>query len=281
MTKRVEQCWFITGASAGFGREIARQVLAGGGRVFVTARDPSTLADIVALGGDRAAAHVLDVTVPEQVKAAVAACEARFGGIDVLVNNAGYGFVDSIEDADEAKIRRQFEVNFFGLAAVTRAALPGMRARGSGWIVNLSSMAGRVAVAGGGWYSATKYAVEALSESLRAEVEPLGIGVTVVEPGAFRTEFAGRSIELGANRNPAYTATAGATINWLAAADGTQPGDPAKGIAALIAALDSPQPPRQLLLGSDAHGFVSATLKAQLEEIAHWQPVSVSTDYPA
>ena len=278
MTNRSQQCWFITGASAGFGREIATQILAAGGSVFVTARDPATLADLVALGGDRAPAHALDVTDPSQIAAAVKACEARFGGIDVLVNNAGYGFIDSIEDADEARVRYQFEVNFFGLANVIRAALPGMRARRHGWIINFSSMAGRMAMPGGGWYSASKYAVEGLSESLCAELAPLGIGVTVVEPGAFRTEFAGRSIVLGANTNPDYATTAGATISHVGSWHGAQRGDPVKAMAALITAIDSDAPPRQLLLGPDAYEYVGGALHAQLAEIEKWRDLTNGTD---
>ena len=278
MAGRAQKRWFITGASAGFGREIAEQILGRGGSVFVTARDPSTLADIVAKGENRAAAHALDVTDPAQIAAAVKACEDRFGGIDVLVNNAGYGFIDSVEDADEEKIRYQFEVNFFGLANVIRAALPGMRAQRSGWIVNFSSMAGRMAMPGGGWYSASKYAVEGLSESLRGELAPLGIGVTVVEPGAFRTEFAGRSIVLGAKTNPDYADTAGATISHVGSWHGSQRGDPVKGMAALIRAIDSDTPPNQLLLGPDAYDYVGAALKAQSDEIEAWRDLTNGTD---
>ena len=278
MANRAQQCWFITGASAGFGREIATQILAAGGKVFVTARDPSTLADLVTLGGERAAAHALDVTDPSEIAAAVKACEDRFGGIDVLVNNAGYGFIDSIEDADEAKVRYQFEVNFFGLANVIRAALPGMRARRQGWIINFSSMAGRAAVAGGGWYSATKFAVEGLSQSLRDEVAPLSIGVTVVAPGAFRTEFAGRSIVLGANTNADYATTAGATIAHVGAWHGLQRGDPVKAMAALIEAVVSENPPHQLLLGPDAYELVEGSLKAQVAEMERWRSLTNGTD---
>jgi NADP-dependent 3-hydroxy acid dehydrogenase YdfG len=186
--------WFITGASSGFGREIALAVIASGGKVVATARNPSVLDAIVQSAPERAMAVGLDVTDKQQLANAIAAAERRFGSIDVLVNNAGYGLIGNIEEADEAAIRRVFEVNFFGMVAVTRALLPGFRARRRGWIVNISSVAGLVGLTASGFYSASKFAMEGFSEALRSELEPFGIGLMMVEPGMFRTEFLGSAV---------------------------------------------------------------------------------------
>lgn len=281
MTDRSQQVWFITGASAGFGREIAKAVLAAGGRVFATARNPNDLADLAAGSGGRLVAHSLDVTNRDDVRDAVAAAEATFGEIDVLVNNAGYGLIASVEEANEADYTRMFAVNLYGPLDLIRAVLPGMRARRRGWIVNISSIAGRTSIPGGAFYSASKYALEGLSEGLRMEVEPLGIGVTVVEPGAFRTDFAGRSLVVSKLGHPDYAATVGRFAEMLPTYDGKQPGDPSRAAAAILAALDHDSPPRQLLLGSDAVKSVEPIVQAQREEIERWRALSQGTDFTA
>jgi NADP-dependent 3-hydroxy acid dehydrogenase YdfG len=279
MADRSQQVWFITGASAGFGREITKAVLAAGGRVFATARHPADLADLAAGADGRLIAHSLDVTKRDEIHAAVAAANAAFGGIDVLVNNAGYGLIASVEEAHEADYARMFAVNLYGPLDLIRAILPGMRAQRRGWIVNISSIAGRTSVPGGAFYSASKYALEGLSDGLRMEVEPLGIGVTVVEPGAFRTDFAGRSLVIGPPGHPDYAATVGRFAEILPSYDGKQPGDPAKAAAAILAALDHDKPPRQLLLGSDALGSIEPIVQAQREEIDRWRTLSLGTDF--
>ncbi|GAA4168227.1 oxidoreductase [Gryllotalpicola koreensis] len=272
--------WFITGCSTGFGRALAEAVLAQGDNAVITARNPDALAELAARHPSTSLALPLDVTDPAQVAAAVDAAEERFGGIDVLVNNAGHGYRAAVEEGEDAAVRELFETNFFGLVDVTKRVLPGMRARRSGTIVNLSSIAGRTSALGSGYYSASKYAVEGLSGSLRQELAPLGIRVIVVEPGGFRTDFAGRS--LGQSEVPIgdYAATAG-TRRKSAAEDGSQPGDPAKLARAIIAAVASPEPPRQLLLGPDALARTRAELASQLEELEKWATVSASTDFDA
>lgn len=281
MMKRSEQVWFVTGASSGLGREIARAVLEQGGRVAATARNPDDLVELIAQSQGRAIALALDVAIPEQVAAAVRSAEDHFGCIDVLVNNAGYGYLDSVEEADEAAVRRMFEVNFFGLAAVTRAVLPGMRARRRGWIVNISSMVGRVALPGSAYYSASKFAVEGLSMGLRGEVEPLGIGVTSVQPGPIRTDFSGRSLVTGERWADDYEATVGATITFSRGVDGTQSGDPVRCARAIVAAVDSPAPPRQYVLGQMSSDLIMAEIDAQRAELELWREPGIATDFPA
>ncbi len=280
MTKRSQQRWFVTGASSGFGKEIVRAVVAQGGQVFATARNPADLADLVQQGEGGVFAHALDVTDPDAIKAAVKAAHSAMGGIDVLVNNAGYGMIDSIEESDEAALRTMFEVNFFGLANLTRAVLPGMRGQRRGWVINISSIGGRTTVPGGGYYSATKYAVEALSDALRRETAHLGIGVTVIEPGAFRTDFAGRSLVVGPPGAMDYAESVGTMKAALKAYDGKQPGDPARAAAAIVAAVDSDTPPHILVLGKAAVDIIADVLKTQTAELEQWRDLSVSTDFP-
>ncbi len=277
--KRSEQVWFITGASSGLGREIAQAVLEKGGRVVATARNPGDLDQIVAQGAGNAIALALDVTDPEQISAAVQAAEDHFGSIDVLVNNAGYGYLHGVEEADEQAVRRMFDVNFFGLANATRAVLPGMRARRRGWIVNISSMVGRVAMACSGYYSATKFAVEGLSMSLRAEVEPLGIGVTSIQPGPIRTDFAGRSLVTGETWADDYDATVGVGIRFSKDLDGQQKGDPVLCARAIVDAVDAPNPPHQLVLGQMSCDLISAELEKEQAELAQWRETGLHTDF--
>jgi NAD(P)-dependent dehydrogenase (short-subunit alcohol dehydrogenase family) len=273
--------WFITGCSTGFGRELAEQVLARGERAVLTARNPEQLRDIVAKYPDTALALTLDVTSEDAIRKAVADAHARFGGIDVLVNNAGYGYFSAIEEGEDEEIRRQFETNVFGLISLTRHVLPGMRERRSGHIVNVSSVGGLLAFPATGYYHATKWAVEGFSESLSKEVAPLGIKVIIVEPGRFRTDWAGRSVIESKTVIDDYDATAGERRRQARAYTGTQPGDPARGAAAIIAAVDMEHPPLRLPLGSDAYQFLSSRLDELRANFEAVKDISAGTDFPA
>jgi NAD(P)-dependent dehydrogenase (short-subunit alcohol dehydrogenase family) len=270
--------WFITGASAGFGRALAQAVLARGGRVVATARDVTSLDVIAEAGGARALLLPLDVALPDQIAAAISQAEA-FGGVDVLVNNAGYGFLGGIEESGENELRRQLEVNFFGAAALIRHCLPAMRARGLGFIVNISSIAGARGFAGSGWYAASKFALEGLSEALAAEVKPFGIGVMIVEPGAFRTDFAGRSIVMPTAPIPAYEELAANRL-MVSQHDGLQAGDPTRAAEAILNAVESPEPPMRLVLGKAAVGLVRTALEARLADLNSWMTVAEGADFP-
>ncbi|WP_020576358.1 oxidoreductase [Actinopolymorpha alba] len=271
--------WLITGCSTGLGRALAEAVLQSGHNAVVTARDTSKIADFADAYPDTALAQPLDVTDRSQVEAAVREAEGRFGRVDVLVNNAGYGYRAAVEEAEEADVEQLFATNFFGAVAMTKAVLPGMRARRSGAIVNVSSMGARICPPGSGYYAATKAALEGLSGSLQKELQPLGITVTIVEPGAFRTDFAGRSLTQSATTIADYADTAGKRRKENATVHGTQPGDPAKGARAIIAAVESPAPPKLLLLGEDALTAVTGVLDAARAEIEQWSKLTVSTGY--
>jgi NAD(P)-dependent dehydrogenase (short-subunit alcohol dehydrogenase family) len=272
--------WFVTGCSTGFGRELARAVLARGWRCVATARDKARVSDLARGAEDRALALDLDVTDAGRIAAAVRAAEERFGGIDVLVNNAGYGYQSTVEEGEDAEIRAQFEANVFGLFAVTRAALPGMRARRRGHVINISSVAGFIGFPGSGYYAASKHAVEGWSDSLAAEAGPLGIKVTCVEPGPFRTDWAGRSLRQTPNRIPDYAATAGARLEATARNSGSQPGDPARAAEAMIKITEAERPPRHLVLGAFGVEAVTNKLKATLAEVEAWRETSLATDFP-
>lgn len=272
--------WFITGCSTGFGRELAQSVLRRGWRAVVTARDAARLQDLSQEHDQRVLALSLDVTDRGQIEAAVQAAEERFGSIDVLVNNAGYGYQSSIEEGIDNEVRAQFETNVFGLAAMTRAVLPGMRARRRGHIVNISSQAGFIGFEGSGYYAATKHAVEGLSDSLSREVAPLGIKVTCVEPGPFRTDWAGRSLKQTRPSIDDYRATVGARLETTSGYSGKQPGDPVRAVEAIIKAVASDNPPRHLVLGSIALDGIRNKLKETLDEIEAWAETSRSADYP-
>lgn len=275
-----EKTWLITGTSSGFGLAIAQAVLASGGRVAATARDPASLTRLHQAAPDRVLPLALDVTQPDQIHAAIAAADTAFGGIDVLVNNAGYGFQGGVEESSEEEIREQFEVNFFGLAAATRAVLPIMRRQHSGYIVNFSSVAGLMGIGGVGWYSATKFAVAGLSEALAQEAEPLGIRVMVVEPGPFRTDFSGRSIRRPANSIPDYEIVVARRSN-TDIQDGKQPGDPDRAALAIIAAMDEATPPLWLQLGKMANLAATATFKKRLEAVNSCEALALGADFPA
>jgi NAD(P)-dependent dehydrogenase (short-subunit alcohol dehydrogenase family) len=270
--------WLITGCSTGLGRAFAEAALARGDQAVVTARDASSVQDLAEKYPDRALAVALDVTDPAQVTAAVAAATDRFGGVDVLVNNAGYGYRAAVEEGDDADVERLFATNFFGTVAMIKAVLPGMRARRSGTIVNLSSIGARIAAAGSGYYAAAKAAVEGMTSALRKEMAPLGITAFAVEPGGFRTDFAGRSLGQSAAAIADYAGTAGKRRKENDPTHGTQPGDPAKAAQALITAIESPEPPALLVLGPDAFAAYGSILDGQKAELDAWREVSLSTD---
>ncbi|MDA2892208.1 SDR family NAD(P)-dependent oxidoreductase [Mycolicibacterium sp. BiH015] len=279
----MSRSWFITGGTPGnFGMAFAEAALETGDSVAVTSRRPQELTEWAQQYGDRVLVVPMDVTDPAQVVGAVRAAEERFGGIDVLVNNAGRGWYGSIEAMDESSVRGMFELNFFGLLSVTRAVLPGMRARGTGWIVNVSSVAGLVAAPGFGYYSATKFAVEAVTETLRDEVAPQGISVLAVEPGAFRTNaYAGFADEPVSEAIPVYHDLLEQVRAQFIDMDGKQPGDPHRGARAVIAAMAQEPPPRRLVLGNGGFDAVVDTLEGALADIRKSEALSRSADFPA
>ncbi|WP_328443634.1 MULTISPECIES: oxidoreductase [unclassified Amycolatopsis] len=278
MTLTESPVWFITGCSTGLGRALATHVLERGWRAAVTARDPRTVADLVGRHGDRAVALTLDVTNPAQVTAAVQRAEETFGRIDVLVNNAGHGYLAAVEEGDDAEVRALFDTNVFGLAEVTKAVLPGMRSRRAGHVVNVSSLGGLAGFGATGYYHATKFAVEGLSESLAAEVAPLGIGVTIVEPGAFRTNWSGPSMKQSPIRIDDYAGTAGKRREATLATYGSQPGDPARAAEAIVTVLAAEEPPLRLLLGTAALQVAYGKLDSLRRDFERWEDVSRSTE---
>ena len=270
--------WFITGCSTGFGRELAKHVLERGYRTVVTARNPDEVNDLAAMG--EALVLKLDVTDQGEIDAAIKAAEDKFGRIDVLVNNAGIGYFAAVEESEEDQIRRMFEINVFGLSRMMRAVLPGMRHRRKGFIVNFSSIGGLVSFPSTGYYHATKFAVEGLSEALWQEVEPLGIKVMLVEPSGFRTDWAGRSANESKRQIDDYAATAGARRSQSRALSGKQPGDPVRAAHAIVKAIESPNPPHHLLLGNNAYEAAMAKLEVLRREFSEWEAVSRGTDFP-
>lgn len=275
----VSPVWLITGCSTGLGRALAEAVLARGDRAAVTARDAASVADLAEAHPETALALALDVTDAAQVASAVAAAQERFGRIDVLVNNAGYGYRAAVEEGDDADVARLFATNVFGPVALMKAVLPGMPARRSGAIVNISSIGARLCPPGSGYYAATKAALEGISGSAQKELAPLGISVTAVEPGGFRTDFAGRSLTQSAEPIADYAETAGQRRKERDTAHGTQAGDPAKAAQAIISAVDAEQTPAFLLLGQDALAGYRAVAEAQAAEVAAWESVSASTGF--
>ncbi|CCO06871.1 3-oxoacyl-(Acyl-carrier-protein) reductase [Desulforamulus hydrothermalis Lam5 = DSM 18033] len=273
--------WLITGCSSGLGRHLAQAVLKRGYNVVVTARKLSAIQDIVASYPDTALALQLDVTDHTQVDQVVQQAEARFGGVDVLVNNAGHGYRAAVEEGDEVEVDELFATNFFGPVALIKAVLPGMRTRHHGTIVNVSSIAARVTAPGSGYYSATKCALEGLSDGLRKEVSPLGIKVIVVEPGEFRTDFSGRSLKQSRTVIADYAETAGRRRIENDTTDGHQIGDPAKGAQLIIKAVEAYNPPSLLLLGSDAVRIVKGALDEVRAEVEAWEKDSIATDFPS
>jgi NAD(P)-dependent dehydrogenase (short-subunit alcohol dehydrogenase family) len=271
--------WLITGCSTGLGRSLAEAVIGAGHNAVVTARDSAKVTDLADTAPERVLAVALDVTNAEQVASAVRQAEERFGGIDVLVNNAGYGYRAAVEEGEDADVRALFETHFFGTVAMIKAVLPGMRARRSGAIVNISSIGATVTPVGSGYYSAAKAAIEGMSGALRGELAPLGISVTVVEPGAFRTDFAGRSLVQSATAIDDYAATAGQRRKENDTMHGNQAGDPAKAGAAIIAAVESNEPPGFLLLGPDALALCRYAAESRASEIGKWERLTSSTNF--
>ncbi|MFM6970101.1 MAG: oxidoreductase [Sediminibacterium sp.] len=276
----MEKVWLITGCSTGFGRELAKEVLAKGYKVAVASRKTSDVDDIVAAYPNSSIAIQLDVTVDAEIKSSVAQTIAHFGQIDVLVNNAGIGYFGSIEESEEAEVRKMFEINVFGLAKMTQEVLPHMRKQRSGHILNIASIAGLRSFPGVGFYNATKYAVDGFSESLAKEVGPLGIKVTIIAPSGFRTDWAGRS----ANESPAtiadYAETADKNKSTIRGISGNQAGDPVRAVKAMIQVVETEKPPMRLLLGVAA----LKGAREKLEELKHdfdtWATVTEGADFP-
>ena len=273
--------WLITGCSTGLGRALAEAVIAAGHNAVVTARDVRKVADLAVDSTDRVLPLPLDVSDTAQVANTVSQAEGKFGGIDVLVNNAGYGYRAAVEEGDDADIRTLFETQFFGAVAMIKAVLPGMRARRSGAIVNISTIGVQIMPGGSGYYAASKAALEGMSGALHGELKPLGISVTVVEPGAFRTDFAGRSLTQSGTVIDDYAETAGKRRKEHDTMHGTQPGDPAKAAEAIIAAVESDEPPAFLLLGKDALSTYRQLAEARLDTIEAWEHLTTSTDLDA
>ncbi len=280
MAQSPQRVWFITGASTGFGRLLAQEVLKSGGKVVVTARKLDKVTELEAQYPQTAKALALDVTNSGQVDSVVAQAIEKFGRVNVLVNNAGYGVAGAIEEVSEAEFMPMFETNVFGLLRVTRAFLPHLRKERSGHILNLSSIGGLVASPGMGYYNATKFAVEGISEALAGELAPLGIRVTIIEPGPFRTDFLGRSGVVAETRIAEYDSTAGNMRKYFAENDGKQRGDPLRAVQAMMQVVESPAPPLRLLLGASALQRLRAKLASWEKEIATWEKVTVGADFP-
>ena len=271
--------WFVTGTSQGFGQEIVRAALSRGDNVIATSRNPKKVAATFGSAGNRLSAIYLDLSNDQQVKATVAGAAERFGRIDVLINNAGHGLLGAVEEAQDSEINGVFETNVFGLLRVTRAVLPFLRKQRSGHIVNLSSIGGLVGLPGWGIYNATKFAVEGISEALAVELAPLGIGVTVVEPGPFRTDFLGGSLAAVARTISDYDQTAGKTRTYRDDNNGTQAGDPVRAAEVIVGAVAENKAPLHLLLGAIAYERASRKLEELRNDFATWRDITLSTDY--
>ncbi|MGE0971000.1 oxidoreductase [Klebsiella sp. WOUb02] len=277
----MSKVWFITGVSSGLGQAFAKAALDAGNRVVGTLRTEEQRQAFADLAPGRSYGMLLDVTDDEAIKTTVARIEREVGPIDVLVNNAGYGIEGAVEETSLTQARHQFDVNFFGLLAVTQAVLPGMRARRKGHIFNISSTGGLMAFPGLGIYNASKHAVEALTESLAQEVKELGIKVTSIEPGPFRTDWAGRSMLRAETRIDDYQSTAGAMREALAQRNGKQTGDPVRAGIVLVNLSNHDNPPRRLLLGTMGYKQIGNHLSGRLAEMINWADVTMSTDFPA
>jgi NAD(P)-dependent dehydrogenase (short-subunit alcohol dehydrogenase family) len=275
----MSQVWLITGSSRGLGRAFAEAALAAGRQVAATARKVEDLAELKNKYGDLVLPLVLDVTNETQAHQAVQATIRTFGKLDVLVNNAGYGNVAPVEDTTLEEFRAQIETNLFGVIILTKAVLPYFRQRGSGHIIQVTSIAGRIGPIGRAPYAAAKWGVEGFSETLAKEVGPLGVKITIVEPGGFRTDFAGASTELREGR-PEYDATVGKTARFQRDFNGKQPGDPARAAAALLRLASAEEPPLRIVLGSDAYNSAEKNDLAKIELAKKWKDLSYSTDFP-
>lgn len=276
----MSKVWFITGCSTGFGRELAKYALEQGNQVVVTSRKTSDVEDIVSGKEDKAIAVQLDVTKPEEIKAAVQQAIDKFGRIDVLVNNAGIGYFAAVEESEEEEVRRMFEINFWGLAHTTQQVLPTMRQQHSGHIVNIASIGGLVGFPAVGFYNATKFAVDGLSESLSKEVAHLGIKVTVVAPSGFRTDWAGRSANDSKIKIEDYDASARKNQDAIRGYSGNQPGDPTKAAEAIVKMVDSDNPPLRLLLGEAALKGAYNKLEVLKKDFDTWAETTKGADAP-
>jgi NAD(P)-dependent dehydrogenase (short-subunit alcohol dehydrogenase family) len=272
------QVWLVTGSSRGLGRAIVEAGLAAGHKVLATARNISSLGDLAEQHGDRVKLFALDVTDEKAAAAAVDTAIQAFGALDVVINNAGYGNVAPVEDTSISEFRAQIETNLFGTIIVTKAALPYFRERKAGRFAQISSVGGRIGPAGRGPYSTAKWGVEGFSEVLSREVTPLGIKVTIVEPGGFRTDFAGSSTLLSEG-HPDYDSTVGASARFQRDFDGKQPGDPKKAAEAIVRITQEQDPPLRLLLGTDAYTRTETNDLGRLEEARRWKELSLSTDF--
>ena len=279
MSETRTKVWLITGCSKGLGRALAEAVLAKGDRVVATARNVGALKGLGAAAPDRVMHLAMDVNVEAEVRTTVTKALAAFGRIDVVVNNAGYGLAGAIEEVSDAEARAQMETNLFGALNVTRAVLPAMRAQGSGHILQISSVAGFASTPGLGIYNASKFALEGYSEALAQEVVVFGIRVTIIEPGPFRTDWAGPSLATPARCIDAYADSAHKTIALLNGYSGKQPGDPAKAAAAMISVVESAKPPLRLPLGDIAIGRIRAKLASMTQELADWEKVALATSF--
>jgi len=277
-TKSEMPVWFITGCSTGFGRELAMHLLERGYNTVVTARNPDDVSDLARVRNSLVLK--LDVTDQDQIDKAIKTAEEKFGRIDVLVNNAGIGYFGAVEESEEDQVRRMFEINVFGLSRMIQAVLPGMRKQRKGFIVNFSSIGGLCSFPALGFYNATKFAVEGLSEALWQEVEPLGIKVMLVEPSGFRTDWAGRSANESKQLIVDYAATASAWQSNVRANSGKQAGDPVRAAHAILQVVESPNPPHHLLLGNDAYEAATAKLQNMHKEFSSWEAVSRGVDFP-
>ncbi len=272
--------WFITGCSTGFGRELASHTLSLGYPTVVTARNPDQVKDLIGGHEDNALVLKLDVTQQDQVDDAVSAALKRFGRIDVLVNNAGIGYFGSFEESRLEDVHRMFDINVWGLTAMTRAVLPSLRKQRSGTIVNISSIGGITTFPSLSFYHATKFAVEALSESLSQEVAPLGINVLIVEPGAFRTDWAGRSASEAPQTIADYAETAHNRARASRGNSGKQVGDPQRAVKAIVKAVEAKQPPLRLLLGNAALGNAYTKIQLLQRDFDGWAEVTKGADFP-
>ncbi len=271
--------WLITGSSTGFGRTLAETVLEKGDKVIATARKPEQLQDLIAQYPDTAKALRLDVTNPDEIIAAIEKANTAFGRIDVLVNNAGYGLIGAFEEVSDEQIHRNFDTNLFGAINVIRAVLPIMRLQQSGHIINMSAIAGFTNELGFSIYGGAKFALEGVSEALHGEVAPLGIKVTIVEPGPFRTDFIGRSLDRAEEQMEAYQGTVGKFLNFLNNIEGKQPGDPAKAAEAIIKVVNSENPPLRLVLGQYAYTKFRKKIESLKTELDAWEAIAANTDF--
>ena len=276
----MKKVWLITGCSTGFGRELASFVLAEGYNAAVAARDTADVNDIVSRYEQTAIAVKLDVTKPEDIKDAVKKTVEKFGRIDVLVNNAGIGYFAAIEESENAAIRKMFEVNVFGLAGMIQETLPVLRAQKSGHIVNIASIGGLVGYPGVGFYNATKFAVDGLSEALAKETAPLGIKVTIVAPSGFRTDWAGRSADNSPIVIDDYADTSGKNKEDIRGYSGNQPGDPARAAQAIVKAVEAAEPPLRLLLGAGALKGARNKIEQLKKDIDTWEETTLWADFP-